>query len=896
MIGDGISGAKASARQRATTERRSPPEHVPSRQQYLDLKRQHPDAILLFRLGDFYETFDEDAKLVARDARITLTTKNFGRSGRVPMAGIPYHALNHYLGRLLGAGHTLAIAEQMSEPGRGLVDRAITRVISPGTVGEASLLPAGENRYLAAVLPGNGRSGIAWVDVSTGEFVTMEVDSGDLADELARLNPAECLLPDDIADVVEIARSHVRRLERWHFAVDRATDRLCRQFGTRTLQAYGCEGQTLAVGAAGSLVAYLEQTNPALLPLLRRLRTESSGNLVGIDAATRRNLELTRGLRTNGTRGSLLGVLDLTRTAMGARALRRLVGQPIRDLNELRTRQSIVAALVSSTRSRGSLSAELAATGDLERLVSRVTQGLAGARDFLTLLAALRRVPGIVDSLTLSGADPLVELAVGLDGCVDVVELIASTVEEHEDGTSGIRAGSHHELDDALGRVQGTRNWLASLERAERERTGIRSLKVGFNKVFGYYIEVTRPNLALVPDDYVRKQTIATGERYITAPLKEAEARVLAAEDEIAALERAVLADLGLKVTAAASRLVETAGTLARLDALLALAEVAARGGWVAPLLDESEALEIVGGRHPVVEGSLAGEPFIDNDCRLGVAGKRVLLLTGPNMGGKSTFLRQTALIVLLAQIGSFVPAKAARVGLVDRIFTRVGAHDDLAGGASTFMVEMIETATILNQATSHSLVILDEVGRGTSTYDGLAIARAVLEDLHNRVGARTLFATHYLELTQLADGLDGLINAHVAVLEADGRVIFLYAVRPGSADRAYGIHVARLAGLPPWVADRAEVVLHNLDHPLPATDRSDCAYERELAECCDRAVEENESSYQLALNGFVAGVNGPEMIARDLRQLDLETVTPGQAIDWLYRQKARLEGGRHGI
>jgi DNA mismatch repair protein MutS len=553
-----------------------------------------------------------------------------------------------------------------------------------------------------------------------------------------------------------------------------------------------------------------------------------------------------------------------------------------------------VAGLATHARSRTSLSAELAATGDLERLVSRVTQGLASARDFLTLNAALRRVPCMIEFLSDSEEEALIQVSAALDPCTDVAELIESTVEEHSDGTSGIRAGCHQGLDDAIERVQGTRHWLASLERAERERTGIRSLKVGYNKVFGYYIEVTRPNLAMVPGDYVRKQTVATGERYITAPLKEAESRVLAADDEIVALERAVLAELGTQVTVAAARLIETAGTLAQLDALLSLAEVAVRGAWVAPTLEESEVLEISGGRHPVVEGSLAGEPFIDNDCSLGCDGKHVLLLTGPNMGGKSTFLRQTALIVLLAQIGSFVPAKSARIGLVDRIFTRVGAHDDLAGGASTFMVEMVETATILNQATNRSLVILDEVGRGTSTYDGLAIARAVLEDLHNRVRARTLFATHYLELTQLADGMDGLLNAHVAVLESEGRVIFLYAVRPGSADRAYGIHVARLAGLPPWVADRAEIVLHDLDHPLSNREPSEYAYERANADC--RAAEESRSSYQLSLNGFVSGLTGPELIARELRALDMDTVTPGQAIDWLYRQKARLEGGGHGV
>ena len=889
MAGNGTAGTAAGTRPRTTKSRRSTPEHVPSRQQYLDLKRQHPDAILLFRLGDFYETFDDDAKLVARDARITLTTKNFGRSGRVPMAGIPHHALNHYLGRLLAAGHTLAIAEQMSEPGRGLVDRAITRVLSPGTIGDASLLPAGENRYLAAVLPAAERAGLAWLDVSTGEFVTMEVATGDLADELERLNPAECLLPDDIERFDAPDRTHERRLERWHFDPRRADDRLCRQFGTRSLQAFGCADKPLAIGAAGSLVAYLERTNPAFLPLLRRLRTEERGNLVGIDGATRRNLELTRSLRSNGTRGSLLGVLDETRTAMGARALRRMVGQPLYDLPELGRRQAIVAALVADTHIRARIGSELSALGDLERLISRVSQGLASARDELSLAASLRHIPVIIDTLIESRNPALVAFAGRITPCCETVDLIESTIEERADGTCGIRTGCHPALDAASGRVAETRQWLARLERTERERTGIKSLKVGFNKVFGYYIEVTRPNLALVPDEYVRKQTIATGERFITLALKDAEARVLAADDEIAALEREVLAALGRQITTSVSRLVETAGELAQLDALRSLAEVAARGDWVAPLLDESNVLDIVGGRHPVVEASLGGEPFIDNDCRLGIDGTRVLLLTGPNMGGKSTYLRQTALIVLLAQIGSFVPVKAARIGLVDRIFTRVGAHDDLAGGASTFMVEMVETATILNQATSRSLVILDEVGRGTSTYDGLAIAHAVLEDVHDRIGARTLFATHYLELTQLANDLDGLANAHVAVLEADGRVIFLYAVRPGSADRAYGIHVARLAGLPRAVADRADVVLHDLDQPRQPALRNN-------PDCRPPSIAEDAATYQLGLNGFAAGLTGPELIARDLRELDLESITPGQAIDWLFRQKARLEGPGDGV
>ena len=864
---------------------------MPSRQQYFDLKREHPDAILLFRLGDFYETFDDDAKMVARDARITLTTKNFGRSGRAPMAGIPHHALNYYLGRLLACGHTVAIAEQMSEPGRGLVERAVTRVLSPGTVGESSLLPSTENRYLAALMPESSRTGLAWVDVSTGEFAVMEVSNESLDDELARLSPAECLVPDDLSDSESPSHGYIRRIERWQFEVGRSTERLCHQFQTHSLSAYGCAEQPLAIGAAGAIVAYLERTNRALLPLLRGLRTDIPDRSVGIDAATRRNLELTRSLRTSGTKGSLLGVLDQTVTAMGARALRRMLSQPTRDLPELHRRQSVVGALVADSPLRATIAAQLGSIADLERLIGRVSQGSATSRDFVTLSRNLRHIPPISSALVDAESTELGAFAAQMDACPDVAELIESTVAERDDGTCEIRSGCSHELDRARDEVHGTRRWLAGLERTERERTGIRSLKVGFNKVFGYYLEVTRPNLSLVPSDYVRKQTVATGERYITASLKEAESRVLAADDEIAALERATLADLGEQVTHQAGRLIETARRLAELDALLSLAVVAARGGWVRPVLSEEDDLEIVGGRHPVVEAALAGDPFIPNDCHLDRE-HRIQLLTGPNMGGKSTFLRQTAIIVLLAQIGSFVPAESARVGLVDRIFTRVGAQDDLAGGASTFMVEMVETATILNLATPRSLVILDEVGRGTSTYDGMAIARAVLEDLHDRVRARALFATHYLELTVLERELAALTNAHVAALERDGHVIFLYGVEPGPADRAYGIHVARLAGLPPWVAARAEEVLRELDHgseaPPTATDSR--------VPGLQRCVAESSAPYQLGLAGVPPCPDPARSLLSELRQLDLEDLTPGQAIDWIWRQKSRIESARHGV
>jgi DNA mismatch repair protein MutS len=873
---------------------------VPSRRQYLDLKAQHPGAILLYRLGDFYETFDEDASILARDARIALTSRSFGRSGRAPMAGIPHHALNHYLGRLLAAGHTVAIAEQMTPPGRGLVERAVTRVISPGTVADPALLPAGENRYLAAVHRLGECWGLAWVDVSTGEFAVAEFSGDDaaarLAEEVVRLNPAETLVPDDAPDPPQGRQTpgHLTRLESWRWAPDRAAEMLCTQFRVRSLAGFGCVGLPAAIGAAGAVLAYLERTNPVLLALLTGLRVESPGRWVGLDAATRRNLELTRSFGTGGTRGSLLGVLDLTRTPMGARALRRLVSQPLRDLEEIARRQGIVAALVAAPSARVALGDTLAAIGDLERLLSRIAGRGAGAREFLTLAATLRSIPEI-DSI-LGGLSPaasshspsscsrllstvfLQPSPAALDACPDLLAVLDTAVAEDTNGAGTIRPGFAPDLDDAVAAVRGTREWLSALERRERERTGIRSLKVGFNKVFGYYIEVTRPNLGLVPTEYARKQTVANGERYVTAPLKDAEARILAADEEIAFREREALARLGALVMAEAGRLLATARTLAELDALLALAEVAARNQWTAPEVDESDTLQIVAGRHPVVEAHLGGDPFIPNDCHLGGEGARQAIVTGPNMGGKSTWLRQTALIVLLAQIGSWVPAARARVGLVDRIFTRVGAQDDLARGQSTFMTEMVETAAILHQATARSLLILDEVGRGTATDDGLAIARAVLEDINRRIGARALFATHYLELTAVAREMPGVSNVHVAALEREGRVVFLYAVQPGPADRAYGIQVARLAGLPPWVADRAETLLAAAPRRFG-----------HVAEAAMKIAEEDPAWHEQADSIGDPPPTPAEQLAAALRDLDLDAITPRQALTWLWEQQERF-------
>ena len=863
------------------------PDLVPSRRQYLDLKARHPGALLLYRLGDFYETFDEDARTLARDARVTLTTRSFGRSGRVPMAGIPHHALTGYLGRLLAHGHTVAIAEQVGPVGKGLVRREVARVFSPGTVADPSLLPPGESRYLAAVARRGERIGCSWVDVSTGEWSVVEWAGEDaparLAEELARVAPAETLLADDPdsdpAAVPWLAAlpGHHARIEAWLANPERAHAALCDHFGVASLDAFGCEAEPVGTAAAGMVLAYLERTDPALLGLLAGLRTRSPEGRVGLDAATRRNLELTRSFGTGGSRGSLLGVLDTTRTPMGARALRRLLGEPLRDVAAIRRRQRLVAALVGASEWRAALGRTLAAAGDLERLAGRAARAQAAPRDLLALQTALRQVVPAQAALAevSDAAEVAEEPEVALDPCAETIALLDAAVAEDDEGGARIRPGFAPELDAAVGAAVETRRWLAGLEARERERTGIRSLKVGYTKVFGYFIEVTRPNLGAVPPDYARKQTVAGGERFVTAPLKEAEARLAAADEEIAGLERAAVERACEGVLAGVGRIQGTAAGLAHLDALLALAEAAARWGWTAPEVGDGDELSIRGGRHPVVEASLGGEPFIPNDLILDDA-PRQLVVTGPNMGGKSTFLRQTGLIVLLAQVGSFVPAAAARVGVVDRIFTRVGAHDDLARGQSTFMVEMVETAAILHGATRRSLLLLDEIGRGTSTLDGVAIARATLEEIAGRIGARCLFATHYLELAVLAAEMPSVGNAHVAVLERDAKVVFLYAVRPGPADRAYGVQVARLAGLPPWVADRAARLLAEWETaPGPASAMAEPAsgpYDPPPPPLPDPA----------------------ETAARDLaerlRALDLDGMTARQALAWLWAERDKLE------
>ncbi len=793
---------------------------TPIRQQYLEIKRQYPDAILFFRLGDFYETFDQDAETTSRELDIVLTSRGVAKGTRIPMAGIPYHAVENYLARLIEKGYHVAICEQVGDqPVKGLFPRQVVRVVTPGTVVEPGLLKGDRNNYLVGVFPAENRAGVAYVDITTGEFAATELEGEDIAGllraELIRLNPAEVLLPEG-NEIGNGLPGSTTRWPAWRFETGRCQETLLRHFQAGSLDGFGLHGLPFAVRSAGAVLQYLQETQPSALQLLNSLSTYSLDEFMTLDAATRRNLELTETIRTNEVQGSLLSVLDHTATPMGKRLLRQWVSKPLLDPAAIQRRQDGVACLVENGLLRAELRAALRPLGDLERLVNRVISGHAGPRDLTAIRHTLRGLPGV---LALFSGQPagLTEPLPGMNLCADELALLEQAVSDEPPATlqnSGvIRAGYSSELDNVIEASSHARDWIANLESVERERSGIKNLKVGYNKVFGYYIEISNSNTANAPADYIRKQTLVNAERYITPEMKEYESLVLNAEERIREIEARLFREICARLAAASPRLLSTARSLANLDVLASLAESAALGKYVRPQLTTDTHLEIRDGRHPVVEASLSGERFVPNDA-IFEPGELVRIITGPNMSGKSTFLRQAALIVLMAQIGSFVPAASAHIGLVDRIFTRIGAQDEIHAGQSTFMVEMIEAANILNHATPRSLLILDEIGRGTSTYDGLSIAWAVVEYIHNHPGlrARTLFATHYHELTQLSDLLPGVRNYNVAVGEAGGQVVFLHKIVPGGADRSYGIHVAQLAGLPRPVIQRASEIMQQLE------------------------------------------------------------------------------------
>ena len=819
---------------------------TPVMRQYREAREKHPDGILLFRLGDFYEIFFDDAKLAAPIMGVQLTSRPLGKTGRAPMCGVPHHAWQSYVGKLLRAGHKVVICDQVEAATKNkIVKRDVTRILTPGTVVEEAYLEASRPNYLVAAWTKGLESGLAACEVSTGELLLCQLPKDRLQSELERLAPAELLTPPEI--------------EEYRFDPVRGQQRLKDLLGIAYPAAVGAADAPLAVGAAGVILDYLRQNQTRVVPGAFTVRTYSPETTMPLDAATVRNLELP----------ALVQLIDRTCTPIGARQLRAWLGAPLRDAESIELRLAAVAELAGSPDLRESLHAVLRPVGDLERLLARASQGHASARELVILRRSLEAIPAVQGALAECAALVTRQLAGEVTGAPELAELLARALVEDPPVTfregGVIRDGYDADLDSISEGSRAAREWIARLEAAERRRSGIRNLKVGFNKVFGYYIEISNANKARLPEEYVRKQTLTSGERYITPELKEKEAVVLSAQERITARELEILHDLGARVAEFAPRLRASAQAIGMADALVSLASAAAEHGWRRPEVNAGLALTITGGRHPLVEQGLPAGVFVANDLDLDPQAAQIVILTGPNMAGKSTYLRQAAMIVLLAQCGSFVPAEHAVIGLVDRVFTRVGAHDDISAGMSTFMVEMTETAYILNHATRSSLVILDEVGRGTSTYDGLSIAQAVVEHLHDspKLGCRTLFATHYHELTALAERLPRVRNQRVEVLEEGDTVKFLHRVVPGGADRSYGIHVAALAGLPSGVIARARNVLGELERQRP--------------------LEPPE--VQLGLPIEMAA----DPIRKELEEIDPSALSPLEALQKLYQLRERL-------
>ncbi len=851
------------------------PKVTPIRKQYLEIKRNYPDALLFFRLGDFYETFDEDAEITARELDIVLTSRNIAKGSPIPMAGIPHHAAEGYIARLIERGYHVAICDQIGDsPVKGLFPREVVRVITPGTVVEAGLLPGDRNNYLvSAILDGNAL-GIAIADISTGEFSVGQFEAEDrlaaLRQELFRLSPAELLVPETLS-LDGIWDGNTTKLPEWRFELDRTVEMLQEHFGTTTLAGFGLDEKPAAVRAAGAIVEYLRSSQEGALSLLTGLSIYSLDDFMTLDAATRRNLELTETIRTGDVRGSLLGILDQTQTPMGRRLLHQWLGNPLLDLEKIEGRLDQVEAFHEDGVWRAEIRSALKAYGDLERLTNRISAGVAKPGDLVAMQTLLEKIPQIEGILQHSELKAIKGISAGIDACEGICELLQRSINEDPPAILGktgvIRPGFSEKLDDLVESSRGARDWIANLELVERERSGIKNLKVGYNKVFGYYIEVTKANSERVPEDYIRKQTLVNAERYITPEMKEYESQVLTAEEQIREVEREIFHEICAQIADQAARLLKTARAVGRLDVVSALAEVAAHRGFVRPDLSIGEVLDIQDGRHPVVEELIPGKRFVPNDIQF-EDGERIRVITGPNMSGKSTYLRQVALIVLMAQMGSFVPAQHARLGIVDRIFTRIGAQDEIHAGQSTFMVEMVEMANILHNASNSSLVILDEVGRGTSTYDGVAIAWAVVEYLHNhpKLRARTLFATHYHELTRLSEFLPGVRNYNVAVSEEGGKVVFLHKITPGGADKSYGIHVAELAGMPRPVINRAQEILAQFE---AASDQT--------------SDDPQVATKQLHL------FSEADPLLEEIRALDLNSISPLEALNRLYEWQQRF-------
>ncbi len=796
---------------------------TPLRKQYLEIKRRHGDALLLFRIGDFYEAFDDDARLLARELNIILTSKPMGKNLRVPLAGIPYHSLERHLATLISRGHRVAICEQLTQTpvkgpeGKPLMERDVVRVVTPGTVLEPGLLHTKSNNYLAAFVSDGKRAGIAYADVTTGEFAATETDLEAGVAELQRIAPAELLVSRaSTKEEVDALPGFVTRCRESFFDTAHARAAILRHFQARTLAPFGLKQWPLAATAAGAIISYLDDTQETVSGHLARLTSYHTENFMVLDAHTVRSLEIFETASENPT---LLGVLDRTRTAMGGRLLRRWLRQPLLDVALITSRHEHVSWFHAQGKARGELAAALETMHDLERLSARTRAQAASPQEVLALGQTLETIPR-VRSVLQKDARRFETILSSFPTCEAPAQLIRSAISDdlptRAERSKVIREGFSEELDKLRELLKNGKTYLAEMEQRERARTGIKSLRVGYNKVFGYFIEVTRPNLHLVPEDYTRKQTLAQGERFVTLELKEHESLVMHAQERIDELETNLFRHICIEIGRSREQILTAASAIAYLDAIASLAEVAEEYGYTRPVVVDAAELTIEEGRHPVLERVVEAGTFVANDVELGgeASAPQILLITGPNMSGKSTYLRQTALIVLMAQVGSFVPARRATVGLCDRIFTRIGLYDRIGSGESTFMTEMVETAQILHHASTRSLVLLDELGRGTSTYDGLAVARAVIEYIHNhpQLQAKTLFATHYHELTELAELLPRLKNLHVEIAEEGSELVFLYKISQGVALKSYGVYAARLAGLPRPVVRRAEVLLNEYE------------------------------------------------------------------------------------
>ncbi len=863
---------------------------TPMMRQYNEIKRQHKDALLFFRMGDFYELFFEDAKLASKVLGITLTARSKGESA-VPMAGVPHHAAESYIRRLIKAGYKVAICDQLQDPdeAKGIVDRGVTRIITPGTVTEDTLLEDKSNNYLVAVLETKPLLGLSWIDLSTGRFEVENVQKERLFDEFARLNPSEVLLAE------ETVRNNVPFMEKiraecnfmitprpdWEFSTDTAYQILLEHFGTTSLEGYGCEDTGPALGAAGAVIQYLKETQKTSLKHIIKIQRYQTDNRVLTDKATQQSLELTQTMRTRGREGSLLDVMDQTRTPMGARLLREWIISPLRVSSEIKYRQLGVKELFENSALRREFRDLLGNIFDTERISTKICCGRANARDLISLKQSLSKLPELKEKLAFCGTDILVSLEQQLDVLEEVRVLIGTAIVPDPPPTIKdgglVREGYDAPLDELRYISKNGKSWIANFQAEEIARTGINSLKVGYNKVFGYYIEVTNVHKDNIPQTYIRKQTLKNAERFITPELKDYETKVLTADERARDLEYDLFIQIRDQVGTYTARLQKTSESIAVIDVLSTLANLAAENRYIMPEITDDLQLKIIDGRHPVLDRRLGSESFVPNDIHLDGTQDKIMVITGPNMAGKSTYIRQVALLVLMAQMGSFIPAKEAVIGTVDRIFTRVGASDELSRGQSTFMVEMNETANILNNATERSLIILDEVGRGTSTFDGVSIAWAITEYIYQHIHARTLFATHYHELTELALLFPGIRNFNIAVREWGEEIIFLRKIVEGGTDKSYGIHVARLAGIPREIIQRARIILNNLE---AAT--LDVNGKPKFAPL--KVSQDEKQPRQLKLFA-----SKEDTVIEDIKKLDTSRMSPLDALNKLDELKQRL-------